>query len=183
MENLIAQFEAIPALAVKEADYPVRGYHLEVTVAPEAVVAAAEVMDVAGYTLEAITGIDWLGEEARRREAGVKARNAAAVKAAKEAEEEPPEPETADLSGITEEMEVVYDYTHYDHLFRVMVRCRVARDNPGLPSIHQVFAGADWHEKETHDFFGIVFSGNPDLVPFILPEDADYHPLLKDFST
>jgi NADH-quinone oxidoreductase subunit C len=44
-----------------------------------------------------------------------------------------------------------------------------------------VFPGANWHERETHDFFGIVFLGHPDLSPLLLPEDADFHPLRKDF--
>jgi len=182
MESLIAKLEEISLRPVARTDYEAKGYHLDVLVEPARVVDAAEIMNAAAYTLEAVTGVDWLGEESRRIEAEVKARNAAAAKAAKEAEEEPPEPEVADLSQVKEELEVVYDYTHFGHLFRVMVRCRIPRETPELPSIHQIFPGADWHEKETHDFFGIVFTGNPDLSPFLLPEDADYHPLLKDFS-
>ncbi len=182
MESLISKLEAIPALALERTDYDAKGYHLDVSVEPEQVVAAATIMDEAGYTLEAITGVDWLGEAARKAEAEAKAKAAAAAKAAEEAGEEAPEPEPVDTSGLKDDMEVVYDYTHFGQLFRVVIRCRVDRDNPELPSIHQVFPGADWHEKETHDFFGIEFSGNPDLSPFLLPEDADYHPLLKDFS-
>ena len=181
MEELVARLEEI-AVSVARADYDAKGYHLDVTVAPDEVVRAAEVMDAAGYLLEAITGVDWLGEAAKKAEAEAKAAYAAAKKAAEEAGEEPPEMEPVDTSGLKDEMEVVYDYTSYSHLFRVVVRCRVDRDKPELPSIHQVFPGADWHEKETHDFFGIVFTGNPDLSPFLLPEDADYHPLRKDFS-
>ena len=49
-------------------------------------------------------------------------------------------------------------------------------------TIHKVFPGANWHERETHDFFGIRFLGHPNLTPFLLPEDATYHPLRKDFA-
>jgi len=80
------------------------------------------------------------------------------------------------------EMEVVYDYFHPAAPLRVVVRTRVPRANPELPTISTVFAGADWHERETHDFFGIRFLGHPNLAPFLLPEDADYHPLRKDFA-
>ncbi len=80
------------------------------------------------------------------------------------------------------QMEVVYDYFHPAKALRVVVRTRIPRDNPEIPSIHKVFPGANWHERETHDFFGIRFLGHPNLTPFLLPEDADYHPLRKDYA-
>ena len=79
------------------------------------------------------------------------------------------------------QMEVVYDYFHPTRNLRVVVRARVPRENPEVPTISKVFPGANWHERETHDFFGIRFLGHPDLTPFLLPEDATYHPLRKDF--
>ena len=80
------------------------------------------------------------------------------------------------------QMEVVYDYFHPAKALRAVVRTRIPRDNPELPTIHKVFPGANWHERETHDFFGIRFLGHPDLSPFLLPEDADFHPLRKDYA-
>ncbi len=80
------------------------------------------------------------------------------------------------------QMEVVYDYFHPAKALRVVVRARIPRDNPEIPTILKVFPGANWHERETHDFFGIRFLGHPDLTPFLLPEDADYHPLRKDYA-
>jgi NADH-quinone oxidoreductase subunit C len=80
------------------------------------------------------------------------------------------------------EMEVVYDYFHAASPLRIVIRTRVPRDQPELPTISAVFPGANWHERETHDFFGIRFVGHPDLTPFLLPEDATYHPLRKDFT-
>ncbi len=80
-----------------------------------------------------------------------------------------------------EQMEVVYDFVHFTTNLHLVVRCRVPRANPELPSIIAIFQGANWHERETHDFFGIRFLGHPNLVPFLLPEDATYHPLRKDF--
>lgn len=79
-----------------------------------------------------------------------------------------------------EQMEVVYDFNNMSELCRVVVRTRVNRANPELPTISEVFAGANWHERETHDFFGIRFTGHPDLSPLLLPEDADFHPLVKE---
>lgn len=81
------------------------------------------------------------------------------------------------------QLEVIYDFSRYDFdLCRVVIRTRLDRDNPEVPTITGVYAGANWHERETHDFFGIQFIGHPHLVPLLLPEDADFHPLLKDFK-
>jgi NADH-quinone oxidoreductase subunit C len=81
-----------------------------------------------------------------------------------------------------QEMEIVYDFFHPETSLRVVVRTRVPRDNPELPTISSVFPGANWHERETHDFFGIRFLGHPNLAPLLLPEDADFHPLRKDYQ-
>ncbi len=81
------------------------------------------------------------------------------------------------------QMEVVYDFFHPTKFFRAVVRARIPRENPEIPTIRAVFPGADWHERETHDFFGIKFLGHPNLTPFLLPEDATYHPLRKDFTS
>ncbi len=80
------------------------------------------------------------------------------------------------------QMEVVYDFFHPSECLRVVVRTRIPRDKPEIPTISGVFPGANWHEREAHDFFGIRFLGHPDLTPFLLPEDADYHPLRKDYT-
>lgn len=80
------------------------------------------------------------------------------------------------------QMEVVYDYLHLLKPLRAVVRTRIPREHPEVPSISSVYPGANWHEREAHDFFGIRFLGHPNLTPFLLPEDATYHPLRKDFS-
>ncbi len=81
------------------------------------------------------------------------------------------------------QLEIVYDFSRYDFdVCRVVIRTRIDRNNPVVPTITDIYAGANWHERETHDFFGIKFEGHPHLVPLLLPEDADYHPLLKDFK-
>ena len=81
------------------------------------------------------------------------------------------------------QMEVVYDFFHPMTGLRVVIRSRLDRENPQIHSISPVFPGANWHERETHDFFSIHFVGHPNLEPFLLPEDATYHPLRKDFTS
>jgi NADH-quinone oxidoreductase subunit C len=200
---------AISPEAIAATEYADKGYMLDVKVSAEQVVDAATVLDKEGFFIEAVTGVDWLGEkealkqEAEKKAAAVaaaaaKAKAEAAEAAAEEAGEEPPaeavseeapappeevaEEVVEDAEPLVDDLEVVYDFNHYDELCRVVIRTRVPRDNPEVPTISEVYPGANWHERETHDFFGIKFAGHPDLSPLLLPEDADYHPLLKDFS-
>jgi NADH-quinone oxidoreductase subunit C len=82
-----------------------------------------------------------------------------------------------------DQLEVVYDFCRYDFdLCRVVIRTRLERKDPQLTTITGIYAGANWHERETAEFFGITFIDHPHLVPLLLPEDADFHPLLKDFK-
>ncbi|MDH3329422.1 MAG: NADH-quinone oxidoreductase subunit C [Desulfobulbaceae bacterium] len=91
------------------------------------------------------------------------------------------------ISGVDwikeDQMEVIYDYSIVaDVPCRVVVRTRIPRSEPVVPTISEIYPGANWHERETHEFFGIRFEGHPNLVPLLLPEDADFHPLRKDFK-
>ncbi|MFJ7061132.1 NADH-quinone oxidoreductase subunit C [Streptomyces microflavus] len=64
---------------------------------------------------------------------------------------------------------------------RLMLRTTVPHDAAVLPSAIDVYAGAAWHERETHEMFGVAFEGHPDLTPLLLPEGFEGHPLRKDF--
>ncbi len=63
----------------------------------------------------------------------------------------------------------------------VTMKVDVPDSQPVIESIHDVYAGANWHERETHEMFGINFSGHPDLRKMYLPADFEGHPLRKDF--
>ena len=132
-----------PPAPLQVMDYAAKGYHVSVTVPPNQVVPAAELMDRNGFSLDAVSGVDWIAEG---------------------------------------QIEVIYDYFHPHNPWRIAVRTRVPRDNGAVPTLSGVFAGANWHERETAEFFGILFTGHPNLIPLLLPEDATYHPLRKDFS-
>ncbi|WP_252368511.1 NADH-quinone oxidoreductase subunit C, partial [Streptomyces hygroscopicus] len=63
----------------------------------------------------------------------------------------------------------------------LLVRTTVPHDAPTLPTATGVYAGAAWHERETHEMFGIGFTGHPGLAPLLLPDGFEGHPLRKDF--
>lgn len=64
---------------------------------------------------------------------------------------------------------------------RLLVRTTVPHEAPTLPTAVDVYAGAAWHERETHEMFGVGFEGHPHLVPLLLPDTFEGHPLRKDF--
>lgn len=87
-----------------------------------------------------------------------------------------------DVAGVDvrEGIMVVYHFDRYDRSERLTVRVLTSHDAPSVPSIASVFSGADWHERECFDFFGVVFENHPNLKPLLLPDDLGVHPLLKE---
>lgn len=61
------------------------------------------------------------------------------------------------------------------------LRTRVPRDAAALPTAVPVYPGAAWHERETHEMFGIDFPGHPYLATLLLPDGFEGHPLRKEF--
>jgi NADH-quinone oxidoreductase subunit C len=72
----------------------------------------------------------------------------------------------------------VWSVRHRHHL---LLRTRVDRTTATLPSLTSVWAGANWHERETFEMFGVVFDGHPNLVSLLLPEGFEGHPMRKEF--
>jgi NADH-quinone oxidoreductase subunit C len=67
------------------------------------------------------------------------------------------------------------------HRHHVLLRTRVPRDGGRLPTLTGVWPGAAWHERETFEMFGVVFEDHPNLVPLLLPDGFEGHPLRKEF--
>ena len=89
--------------------------------------------------------------------------------------------ETITALDFQDTFELVYHFNHYEPASRVALRVLCSHDQTPS-SISDIFRGAGWLEREIHDMFGIGFSGNRDMRALLLPEDADYHPLRKDFG-
>jgi NADH-quinone oxidoreductase subunit C len=62
----------------------------------------------------------------------------------------------------------------------VHLRTSCPREEPRVPSLVGVFAGASWHEREAAEMFGIAFDGHPGLTPLLLPDGFAGHPLRKE---
>ncbi|MBB3729064.1 NADH-quinone oxidoreductase subunit C [Nonomuraea dietziae] len=88
------------------------------------------------------------------------------------------------LSGVDEPPDafgvVAHVYNPSTHE-RLLLRTRVPRADPRLPSAVGVYRGANWHERETFEMFGVIFDDHPYLVPLLLPDGFEGHPLRKDF--
>ncbi len=68
------------------------------------------------------------------------------------------------------------------HGHKIFVRCPVAGEQPEIETLSHLYRGAEWHEREVYDLFGIIFRGHPDLRRLFLKEDFPGHPLRKNFK-
>jgi NADH-quinone oxidoreductase subunit C len=79
------------------------------------------------------------------------------------------------------ELHAVYPLLSVTHNRRVRVEVACSDADPHIPSVTSVYPGNDWHERETWDFFGIVFDGHPALTRIEMPDDWPGHPQRKDY--
>jgi NADH-quinone oxidoreductase subunit C len=77
--------------------------------------------------------------------------------------------------------ELVYQLRHLDTKEQLRVRTFVDGDPPHIDSVHDLFPPANWDERETYDFFGVVFENHPDLSRILMPDDWVGHPLRRDY--
>jgi NADH-quinone oxidoreductase subunit C len=77
--------------------------------------------------------------------------------------------------------EVVYHLYSIEHRNMLRLKAQVSEDDCSIKSVVPVWQGADCHERECYDLFGVSFEGHPDLRRILLPEDWEGHPLRKDY--
>ena len=92
----------------------------------------------------------------------------------------------SDLCGVDypdrkPRFEVVYNLYSLKHFHRLRLKALVPEEELSIDSIVSVWAGANWHERETCDMYGIVFNNHPDLRRILMPEDWEGFPLRKDY--
>jgi NADH-quinone oxidoreductase subunit C len=128
---------AMNATHAVEMNYASTGAVAWVSLTPETILGAVEVLDRAGYLLEDVTASD-----------------------------------------LKEGIEITYHFCLFEGKSRLVLRLIVPHDGPKVPSISSVYPGADWHERECFDFFGIDFTGHPNLHFLLLPEEFTGKPPL-----
>jgi len=82
----------------------------------------------------------------------------------------------------SEEIELLHGVRNLEANDDFWVRVRLPRDRPEVDSAAFVYAGAEWHEREVLDLFGVTFRSHPDPRRILMPDDYEGHPLRKDFS-
>jgi NADH-quinone oxidoreductase subunit C len=79
------------------------------------------------------------------------------------------------------ELHAVYPLMSITHNRRIRLEVAAPDADPHIPSLFTVYPTTDWHERETYDFFGIVFDGHPALTRIEMPDDWVGHPQRKDY--
>lgn len=76
---------------------------------------------------------------------------------------------------------VVYNLYSYAHRHQLTVKAYVDRNTPKLPSVSDLFRCANWYERECYDMTGVEFSGHPNHIRILLPQDWVGYPLRRDY--
>lgn len=92
-----------------------------------------------------------------------------------------------DLCGVdyfraNPRFEVMLTILNYSEPMRMRIRTRIEGAEPALDSVTDVYAGANFYEREAYDMFGIDFVGHPDLTRILMPDDWEGFPLRKDYA-
>ena len=88
-----------------------------------------------------------------------------------------------DRYPIEPRFEVVYHLVSMEKRMRLRLKVKVSGKDAVVPSVTPVWPGANWHEREMFDLFGIRFEGHPDLTRILMPDDWEGYPLRRDYPT
>ncbi len=92
-----------------------------------------------------------------------------------------------DITGVQfpdnagKEYMVVYHMHSFVHNFRIRIKVSLSAADIHIPTATGLFASANWMERETYDFFGILFDGHPNLKRILNIEEMDYFPMRKEY--
>ena len=79
------------------------------------------------------------------------------------------------------ELHAVYSLLSITRNQRIRLEVCVSEKEPHIPSVVEIWAGANWHERETYDMFGIIFDNHPGLTRILMPDDWSGFPQRKDY--
>jgi NADH-quinone oxidoreductase subunit C len=94
------------------------------------------------------------------------------------------------LSGVdykgskteADRIEVVYHLFSMQHRHQIVLKVQLPRESPSVATVENIWAIANWHEREAYDMFGIHFEGHSDLRRILCPDDWVGYPLRKDYE-
>jgi NADH-quinone oxidoreductase subunit C len=92
-----------------------------------------------------------------------------------------------DLTGVQypdnkrQEFMVVYHLHSFIHNFRIRIKVYIPEADIHIPTATGLYASANWMERETFDFYGILFDGHPNLIRILNIEEMDYFPMRKEY--
>ena len=91
-----------------------------------------------------------------------------------------------DLCGIhypeqEKELGVIYHLHNLLDNKRIRIKAFISKDKPEVESLTDIFSGANWMERETYDFYGIEFTGHPNLKRILNVDYMDYFPMRKEY--
>lgn len=92
----------------------------------------------------------------------------------------------SDITGVDRfplepRFELNYHLLSLGRRARLRLKVRLPGANPAAETVTAVWPGANWHEREIFDLFGIRFEGHPDLTRILMPDDWEGYPLRKDY--
>ena len=79
--------------------------------------------------------------------------------------------------------EVVINLLSLSKNLRKTIKVQVPDENLAIPSITDIYPGANFYEREVFDMFGIIFENHPQLTRILMPDDWIGHPLRKDYGS
>jgi len=85
-------------------------------------------------------------------------------------------------NNVGRELVAVYPLLSITNNRRIRLEVTVPDSDAHIPSLVEVWAGNNWHERETFDMFGIIFDGHPGLTRILMPDDWQGHPQRKDYA-
>lgn len=79
------------------------------------------------------------------------------------------------------EMAVVYHLHSLVNNIRLRLKAYLPISHPNIATITDLYVGANWQERETYDYFGVIFEGHPNLVRILNEDSMDYFPMRKEY--
>ncbi|GAB3822451.1 NADH-quinone oxidoreductase subunit C [Pontibacter rugosus] len=76
---------------------------------------------------------------------------------------------------------VMYQLHSLRHNYRIRIKVFMPADDAVMPTLTNIYAASNWMERETFDFYGIKFTGHPNLTRILNIEEMEYHPMLKQY--